>query len=220
MDSTLTPPAPAAPDPEIEAKQRKKELKRLLEASGSRPLTAWERYRALNDATDEAYEQIDLSNREVRFALILMGGLNAFVVVASTKADLVSALRGTERVLAGLLLAVYALTAVYFLMQAIAALRPGSFRPRLHEWRKDSDDYPMGVRYFEDVVARDVVQHWRAWNEVHTAQLNAELAVQLHSVCLKAKARRAGLRRLYAGLRVMTLLVVALMVILVYAAWR
>jgi hypothetical protein len=37
---------------------------------------------------------------------------------------------------------------------------------------------------------------------------------------LKAGARRRGLRRLFNGLRVMTLLVVGLMVIFVYAAWR
>ncbi len=209
----------ASPD-QADEKRRRKELKRLLAAEASRPLDTWERYRALNDATDEAYEEIDLSNRDVRFALILMGALNAAVLVVATRTNSVGSLHGLVRVTAAALLAVYAATAVHFLMQAIEALRPGRFRPDLAGWLADSSDYPMGVRYYEDVTTRDVVSHWRAWNEVRVAQLNAELAIQLHSLCLKAGARRRGLRRLFNGLRVMTLLVVGLMVIFVYAAWR
>ena len=47
-----------------------------------RPLGAWELYRALNDALDEGQDQFDLSNRDARLAMILMGGLNAALVIA------------------------------------------------------------------------------------------------------------------------------------------
>ena len=43
----------------------------------NRPLSPSELYRALNDALDEGHDLFDLSNRDARFALILMGGLNA-----------------------------------------------------------------------------------------------------------------------------------------------
>ncbi|MEO8678587.1 MAG: hypothetical protein ABI665_06055, partial [Vicinamibacterales bacterium] len=67
-------PAPSAvADLEEEARRRRWDAKQVHD----RPLGAMERYRALNDAMDEAYDLFDLSNREVRFALILMGGLNA-----------------------------------------------------------------------------------------------------------------------------------------------
>lgn len=210
---------PAAPTlrPEDEEMLRRKALKRHLDAT--RPLDSWERYRALNDAMDEAYELIDIGNREARFALILMGGLNAVVLVAATRSDAVSMLSGQERVWVGALLALYALVAVHFLLQAIEALRPGRFRPRFHGWPEDSADYPMGARYFEDVVSRDAQDHWQVWSQVRIGQLNAELAIQLHSLCLKNSSKRTALRRLYAGLRIMTLLVAGLLVILVYAAW-
>src|SRR5919204_1923846 len=94
----------------------KKQIKRLLDMS--RPLDAWERYRALNDAMDEAFEVIDISNREARFALILMGGLNAVVVLAATRSDLVAILNAQQRIWAAMLLAIYAICAVYFLLQA------------------------------------------------------------------------------------------------------
>jgi uncharacterized membrane protein YuzA (DUF378 family) len=196
---------------------RKKDVKRLLDMS--RPLDAWERYRALNDAMDEAYDVIDMSIREARFALLLMGGLNAVVIVAATRSDLVAVLHPQQRVWAGSLLGIYGICAVYFLLQAIEALRPGKFRPQFGGWSEDSEDFPKRVRYYEDVIERDVQSHWQAWRDVQVGQLNAELAVQLHSMCIKSNMKRNALRRLYAGLRVMTFLVAALVVLFVYASW-
>jgi hypothetical protein len=196
----------------------KKALKRLLD--GDRPLDAWERNRSLNDAIDEAYDLIDISNREARFALILMGSLNAFLVLAATRSDWLDQLEPQQRWLTGILAGIYAVVAVYFVFEAIQALRPGRFRPNLGSWAPDSHDYPQGVRYFEDVVQRDVQSHWQAWREVRVDQLNAELAVQLHSLCVKNQAMRTSLRRLYAGLRVMTVLITALIGLFVYGAWN
>ena len=195
----------------------RKQLKRLLD--GARPLDAWERYRALNDAIDEAYDLLDVSNREARFALILLGGLNALVVIAAGRSDLVASLDPRHRGWAGMLLIGYAAVAVFFLLEAINALRPGKFRPQLGSWSPDRADFPRRVRYFEDVVLRDVESHWRAWREVHVEQLNAELAVQLHSLSQKNQSMRDSLRRLYTGLRVMTLLVTAALMLFVYSVW-
>jgi hypothetical protein len=86
--------ARAAAD-DVGEKVRKKERRRQLEAA--RPLDSWERYRALNDATDEAYDLIDISNREARFALIVMGGLNALLFVVATRSDLPQQLSQADR---------------------------------------------------------------------------------------------------------------------------
>jgi hypothetical protein len=105
------------------------------------------------------------------------------------------------------------------LYQAIEALRPGRWRPKLDDWRVSGDALPMGVRYYEDVIERDVHSHWQAWHDVQIGQLNAELAVQLHSLCFKSNMKRAALGRLFGGLRLMTMLVAGLMILFVYAAW-
>lgn len=193
-------------------------LKHLLD--GARPLDAWERNRSLNDAIAEAYDLIDISNREARFALILMGSLNAFLVLLATRSELLATLDATQRMFIMSLAGVYAVVAVYFVLEAIEALKPGRFRPNLEGWSRERHDYPQGVRYYEDVVERDVESHWRAWQDVQVDQLNAELAVQLHSLCIKNSVKRASLRRLYAGLRIMTLLITALVVAFVYGAWN
>lgn len=188
--------------PEDEAKRRRWEAKQL---DGTRRLGAMELYRALNDAMDEGYDLFDLSNREARFALILMGGLNAALFLAASQTGFGAALSPTERRIEGAILAIYVLLALGFLLQAIAALRPGDFRPRLGDWSRERADFPVGVRYFEDVVERSAAKHWDAWREVTIGQLNAELAVHVHSLCLKNQTRKVALRRLYGSLRMLTI---------------
>jgi hypothetical protein len=114
MDSDQVLRAQDADDPnrtadDVGEKVRKKELRRQLEAA--RPLDSWERYRALNDATDEAYDLIDISNREARFALIVMGGLNALLFVVATRSDLPQQLPAAGRTLFMVAIALYALLA-------------------------------------------------------------------------------------------------------------
>lgn len=196
---------------------RKRRRKQIHDAR--RPLDGWERYRALVDATDEAYELIDISNREARFALILMGALNAGVAVLLTRGDGFGSLTIRERYWIGALLIGYVVMALVFLFQAIDALRPGHFRPRLQDWPTDDDDRPVGVRYYEDAIQRSATEHWKAWQDVRLSQLNAELAVQVHSLSLKNNAKHIGLRRLYTGLRAMALVLALLMIVFACLIW-
>ena len=206
-------------DAGVEDKVRKKGEKRLLDAT--RPLSSWERYRALTDALGEAYELIDISNREARFALILMGGLNAALFVVSTRTELAASLTPEQRRWFGVALGAYTLLAIYFLLQAIELLRPRKFRPNPHppDRAATQEDFPLGIRYYEDVVLRDVDGHWAAWRDVHIGQLNAELAVQLHSFCRSNQDKHSALRKLYAGLRAITVLLGASAVLFAYFVW-
>jgi hypothetical protein len=195
---------------EGESRRRKWEAKQL---DGTRPLGAWELYRALNDALDEGHDQFDLSNRDARLALMLMGGLNAALVILASQASLGAGLSAVERQIEGGVIAIYALFAIAFLLQAIDALRPQQFRPQFDKWPKDRNDLPCGVRYYEDVAERDTASHWNAWRDISLQQLNAELAVQLHSVCLKNQARKTALRGLYRSLRNMTVVFSAILLL-------
>ena len=207
---TTAPPTPGAAAQD-DAKVRK--LRDKLD--DSRSLTPAELYRALNDALDEGYELFDLSNREARFALILMGGLNAALVIVASQSGLREQLSPVEQQIEASVIGIYALLAIAFLFQAITALRPGQFRPKLKNWARERGDYPQGVRYFEDIVHRSTIEHWDAWQEVTLRQLNSELAVQVHSLALKNAARKKALRRLYSSLRIMTAVFAAILVLFV-----
>ena len=193
-----------------DARRLKWEAKQL---DGSRPLGAWELYRALNDALDEGRDQFDLSNRDVRLALILMGGLNAALVIFASQSNLQSLSPRQQQIEFGVM-AVYALLAIVFLLQAIDTLRPAThYLPNFDRWPKERNDHPAGVRYFEDVVTRDTEAHWQAWKQLSLERLNAELAVQLHSLCLKNQVRKVALRKLFRSLRIMTIVFSAILLL-------
>ena len=205
----------SAPAPGATAHDDTKLRKLREKLDDSRTLTPAELYRALSDALDEGYELFDLSNREARFALILMGGLNAALVIVASQSGLRERLSPIELQIEAAIIGIYALLAIAFLFQAITALRPGQFRPRLKQWSRERKDFPQGVRYFEDIVHRNTMDHWDAWQEVTLRQLNAELAVQVHSLALKNDARKKALRRLYTSLRIMTGVFAAILLLFV-----
>ena len=208
--------APLTPLPTSAAAHDDTKVRKLRDKlDDSRQLTPAELYRALNDALDEGYELFDLSNREARFALILMGGLNAALVIVASQSGLREHLSPIEQQIEASVIGVYALLAIAFLFQAITALRPGQFRPKLKDWSRERRDFPQGVRYFEDIVDRSTMDHWDAWQEVTIRQLNAELAVQVHSLALKNAARKKALRRLYSSLRIMTAVFAAILILFV-----
>jgi hypothetical protein len=200
-----------------EAKRQKKEEKRRFDAI--RPLDAWERYRALVDASEEAFEVIDIANREARFALIVMGALNAVPLVVISRAAPMAVLSRGEQYVMGALFLGYAVLVLAFILRAIEALRPGRFRPALADWPSAGADRPAGVRYYEDIIQRSAHEYWAVWQTVRVSQLNAELAVQVHSLALKNQAKHTALRRLYDDLRVMALALAGLGLLFVVLAW-
>jgi hypothetical protein len=198
-------------------KMRKKDLKRLHDST--RPLDSWERYRALVDSLEEAYDLVDIGNREARFALIVMGALNALPLVFLTKTDAISGLSGSERFAMASLLSGYACLLLYFILQAIEALHPGWFKPEIGDWSTERVDHPIGVRHFEEIIKRSAAEHWSAWQQVRVSQLNAELAVQIHCLARKNHAKHLAVRRLYIGLRAMALMLAAVLVLYGAFSW-
>lgn len=200
-----------------ESKERRREQKRQDDAN--RQLDSWERYRALNDTMDEAYELVGIANREARFAAILMGALNASVIVLVTRPEVQLTIPPAFKPWMGLILIVYSSVAVYFFLSAIEILRPRRYRPKLDHPELDPDARPAGVRYYEDIILRSAEAHLAAWRSVRIGQLNAELAVQTHSLALVNKSKYAAVQRLYSGLRVMTVIVTAVIILIVYFAF-
>jgi len=210
----------SAPEPEGEAALDKKAEKKLKkqakrQADAQRPLNAWERYRALMDAVDEGHQILEIADRKARFALVIMGALNVLTFFLATRTELIELVPAAWRSALGAYLVVYGFVAVYFFLQAIEALRPRRFNPHLdYPGEAGPAHFPMGLRYYEDVVARDLEAHRRAWREVHLGQLNAELAVQAHILARTNQDKYKALRRLYVGLRIMTLLAAGLITLL------
>jgi uncharacterized protein YjiK len=205
---------PASPDRASRkaAKVGKKERKLLKDAH--RPLESWERYRALSDVLDEALDLVDLADHKARFALVIMGALNALLFIMASQTDVFDAIPIGWRPVMGAVIVIYALIAVYFVIQAIESLRPRKKQPTVRYASETGlEEFPVGLRFYEDILSRDLEAYRRAWRELRIGQLNAEMAVQAHALAQINKAKYAALSRLYFGLQLMTVMAVLLLAV-------
>ena len=212
-------PVPAAVPAVTEAPQddklRRKEKKlRKQQKDALRKLNAWERYRALTDVLDEAMELVDLADHKARFALVIMAALNVVLFFIGTRTELVEQIPGPLQPWLGAYVLVYVFIALYFFIQAIESLRPRKSQPQVsYSGETAFLEHPLGLRFYEDILGRDVEAYRRAWREVRLGQLNNELAVQAHALAAINSAKYTALRRLYMGLKMMTLMAVGLVAV-------
>jgi hypothetical protein len=224
MTSAPSPPVLPPTDGQQKAEKRgpvkltKKQKKQLKDSH--RALDSWERYRALTDVLSEALDLVDLADHKARFALIIMTAINAVILLLGARTDVVKDLPEGIRpwILVGFVF--YILTSLYFFFQAIESLRPRKSQPQVrYAGESGLEDHPLGIRFYEDILGRDVEAYRRAWREVKIGQLNAELAVQAHALAQINQAKYNALRRLYRGLQIMILMATALLTIGAIAYW-
>jgi hypothetical protein len=207
-------------DKEKKEKKRLKKLQRALD-DASRPLGAWERYRALVDAFEMEQDLVDLADHKARFALLIMYTLNAVTFIVGTRNEALAVVPPHMRASLSLYLGLYSLLALYFFIQAIESLRPREAKPNVrYPGAVGLEDYPMGVRFFADVLARDVSAYRSVWRSLRVGQLNAEVALQVHALAKINRAKYTALGRLYRGLMVMTVLTAGLITALAVLALR
>jgi hypothetical protein len=223
-DDTRPPEAPPALEPadrredgkkkdgdELSDEEKRLKKQRKLAEDSHRPLDAWERYRALSDAFDNEQELVDLADHKARFALMIMGALNAVTFLLGAQPAVIASLpQGVRPWLMGFV-GIYAVVAVYFFLQAIEALRPRAPRPNIADPSDGSrEDRSLGLRFYADILTRDEDAYRSAWREVRIGQLNAEVATQTHILARINRAKYRALSRLYVGLQIMTVLTAVL----------
>lgn len=226
-DTTSAPSPPVIPPTDGEQKAEKrgpvkltKRQKKLLKDS-HRALDSWERYRALTDVLDEAIDLVDLADHKARFALIIMTAINAVIFLLGARTDVIKDLPEGIRPWMVVGFVFYILVSLYFFFQAIESLRPRKSQPHVrYAGESGLEEHPLGIRFYEDILSRDVEAYRRAWREIKIGQLNAELAVQAHALAQINQAKYNALRRLYRGLQIMILMATALLTIGAIAYWR
>jgi uncharacterized protein YjiK len=204
---------PTERPPALKAVRKLGKKQKALLKDAHRPLKSWERYRALTDALDEAHDLVDLGDHKARFALIISGALNVFLYALGASTDIIDNVPQHLRFAVALLAGLYAVLSVYLLIQAVESLRPRRATPYVH-YSADTggfEEYPIGLRFYEDILSRDMEAYRKAWREVRVGQLNNEVAVQLHALAAINRAKFAALDRLYRGLQLMTVFAVVML---------
>lgn len=201
----LTPPT--SPDDKDAKKLRK------LDAERGVPEPAF-RYRALQNAVEMTQDLIELADRKARFALVIISVLNAVALVLFVRGgDTLIPRTGLWGIIVQAELIVYVGVTIYYIFQAVEALRPRGTR-------MPTDTLPttvvpgesMRVLFHGDIVRRDRAEYRRIWDALRTDNLNAELTDQLHVLSGINQDKYGALARLYDGVRVMTALLTVTLV--------
>lgn len=200
-------------DERVAKKLRKREAKSRLDAE--RAPRSLERWRILMDVVDEGRRVVELADHKARYALVVMGALNAGVFLILSRAHLISGLPdGLKPWLIGALVAYGGLSCL-FVYHAIDCLRP--------RWLRDSGSpAPAGGRegrgllYWESIGKFDLASYRKAWDIARMDQLNGEVVIIAHHLSVLIGRKYRALGRLYRGLAV--LVVLAALQLLAYAA--
>lgn len=168
-----------------------------------------DRYRALVNAVKAAQDLIELGDKKARFALVIMSVLNAVTVLMVVRGgDALLPTGGPWAMVIGLELGVYVVITVYYIAQAISALRPrGVQPPALSELPSTVEPgRSMRVLFHADAVARDRQRYRDIWDNLRMDNLTTELTDQLHTLSTINQHKYGALDRLYFGLSVMTVM--------------
>ena len=191
---------------EPEPTKQDKALRKLEEARGL--LDPGDRYRALVNAIKQAQDLIEMGDKKARFALVIMSVLNAVAVLLVARGGSGLLPTGAWGLVVAVEVAVYAVVTLYFLTQAVSALRPrGTQPPPAHELPAVVQPaQSMRVLYHADVAARAKPAYQALWEGLRMDNLTTELVDQLYALSWVNQRKYAALDRLYAGLNLLTVL--------------
>ena len=184
--------------PDDEAKAERKRQKDLERFTETRVLDPWERYRALSDHVDHLLDVTELADRKTRFALVILGALNAVNVLIAVRAPQLGA-DGVSPVLLQSYITGYVLLSLYAAVFAILALKPRSQETdgamAQHE--------PTGMKLLAGAPDTDAEAYYDTWRQAELSQINRELAMRSHLLARANSEKFQALQRVYQGLLVL-----------------
>ena len=194
-----------------------KRLRRAERALENRQLEPWERYRALTDVLDSYIDLVEIADRKARFALLILGALNAVNLALVTRPQLAEPLDNAQ--LIGSYSALYIIVSLFLLMRTVNALQP-----RVTELMRRAEPgeagTPAGVRFIGQVMRQSPEQYYERWRTVEVGEVNRELARQVHTFAGINLEKYRALGHVYVGLIALALLTAAFVIAVIVARAR
>jgi hypothetical protein len=179
-------------------RRRQRDAEMALE---TRPLQPWERYRALVDHYDSLQDEAEHSDKKTRFALLILGSLNAINLVIAMRGDTIGLLAVSGTPIA-IYLVCYALVSLGCCFFAITALKP----------RANSRTDATGshgrrpLRFPQPVLTQTLDEYCENWRTAEVGPLTQELASLVYFTARANADRLKALQRVYIGLYVLVAL--------------
>jgi hypothetical protein len=199
-------------EPGTESKAERRLRKEAERAAERKPFDSWERYRALNDLVDHMIDVIEMADRRTRFALLLLGTLNAanLLVVASGDVFGVSLVNVT---VVRAYIGCYLLISLFFLVHAVNALKPRSRQMGLAADGAVGADL-HGLRLVDDILKHRPEEYYELWRSASAGAINREMALQVHLLARTTAEKYAALRKVYIGIMILLGLTAAFLAVL------
>lgn len=179
----------------LEDAKAAKRLKKAEKALDTRQLDSWERYRALNDQLDTYIDMIEIADRKARFALLVLGALNALNLVFVARPQ-VAGVSGNPRLLA-IYAATYIIISLFLLTRTIGVLRP---RAAVFMGQAGLDADTPHVRFIGDVMRQSDDQYYDAWQRIEVGELNRQLSNHVRNLASINLQKYRALEHVYHGL--------------------
>jgi hypothetical protein len=180
-------------------KGRKREAKRRRDAQ--RLPDSYERFKILLEVIGEQRHVVDLEDHRARYAMIIMGAINAAVfLVASRVAGNGNLPTALPHWILGVVVG-YVTVTLLFILGAVDCLRPRALQRK-------------GLLHWEGALRHDVAEYETAWSEVRMDQLNREAVLIAHMLARMIHEKYRANLRLYGGLAVLIVLGAVLLTIL------
>ncbi|HET8625141.1 MAG TPA: hypothetical protein VFM14_16380 [Gemmatimonadales bacterium] len=191
-------------------KRRKRLEKRWRDVV--RPPESFERFRILAELVEEGRRLVEIADHKARYALIVLGVLNAGVYVVLTRSDLTSAMPPEFRLWVIGALFAYAIATLGLMLHALDCLRPRLLGGAEHLGGRPS------LFCWDAIAASDVAAYRASWNDARMNLINDEAVVVAYRVSRIIAAKYRALQRLYTGLS--ALVVLGGLLLAAYAALR
>jgi hypothetical protein len=170
-------------------------------------MSAREQCRNLWEAVNQARRMVELADHKARYALVVMGVVNAGVFLLATRSEhFIQLVPEGSRPLLSFLIIPFGLISLLFLVDAYNSLRP---RPPIFVADgpyTNPEDRPKGLIFWDTLLAGSLDRYQHSWQTVHLGQFNNELAAMAYSLAHGIRAKYAALHRLYIELLLIILL--------------
>ena len=196
-------------DEELSAKK----LRKLEKNSDTRPLDPWERYRAMIDLYEAFFDMNELADRKTRFALVMMGALNALNLIL-----------GSQRMFGDLTAGRAAVGRRLFhdLRGPLAVLlHPGDHHAAaahldVSAGRRSAGHRASGIAVHRGRGRAGSDDYYQRWTKVEVGELCRETAQHVQVVARVTDAKFKSLERVYNGLTAMTSLSAVMITVVAY----
>ncbi len=212
------------------AEQRLSRRERKHHRDQMRRLEAWEQYRALWDGVDFKRQLLNMGDKKVRFALVIMGAANALLFVVMSRDPMLHLLPAHARLGIAALLVVYAVTTFLFMRHAIEALRPApeAIPEDAGEWaqRELAHGIVDQVRHAGLIIRGPLANltfddERELWRRARLTDVNAELILFNRASSVLLWRQTAQLRKVYQDLKTLVVLTATILAVIITASvWR